>query len=299
MGYLVLEMREGSGWNDSEDHYEFPRRYLAEFEVALNDPPVIALIYEGRRGGRQAFVAWTRINQQPRRSATSRDFIVDFDGGLRSFDQPVPFAQDGVPVEHALRDIAPRLRGPMLRGRSVRSISEANAIDILMHGSSGYSRSRSYDLSGESLRPDRTQRLVTRLDRDARFRDGVLSGYRFRCAITGLGVGPGPASRLFGVLDAAHIRPVSQEGSDRPSNGIAMTPTLHRLFDAGLFTLQPKRSEIILKRSPQLQESMLVSAKARIVLEDGMRISLPGDPESRPSRDDLDFHRRQIFLKSA
>ncbi len=297
----MLEMREGSGWNDSEDHYEFPRRYLAQFEKALEDGPAVALIYEPRReGGRRSFVAWTEIRTKPQPSPKAGDFFVPFQDGLRSFDQPVPLEIGGVAVEHRLRRIERRGWGAALQGKSVRSISETNAIEILMLGSANYSRTRSYEISGEgSAMPARSRHVVTRLDRDAKFRDGVLSGYRFQCAITGLGVGPGPASRLFGVLDAAHIRPVSQEGSDRPSNGIAMTPTLHRLFDAGLFTLEPKRGEIIVKRSPQLQESMLVSAKARIALEDGMRISLPGDLGCRPSRDDLDFHRRRVFLKSA
>ena len=57
MGYLILEIREGSGWGDSESHYEFPSRYLARFEEAQSDGDAVALIYEPRRkGGRMAFV---------------------------------------------------------------------------------------------------------------------------------------------------------------------------------------------------------------------------------------------------
>ncbi len=301
MGFLILEMREGSGWNDSADSYEFPVQYLPQFQAAMNEGTATALIYEPRReGGRQAFVAWTEVVEPPRRSGAANRYLVDFHGGLRSFDQTVPFTINGIPVEHRLRSIVPGQWGAALQGKSVRVIPEANAMEILSLGCASHTRIRTYELEVSQLDAhDRTRSIIARLDRDVRFRDEVLAGYGFRCAISGLGVGPGPASRLFGVLDAAHIRPVALNGSDVPSNGIAMTPTLHRLFDAGLFTLKAKTGRVVVRRSPQLRESMLVGPRAKICLEEGMDIAVPSDTRWSPSPESLRFHESNVFLKSA
>jgi putative restriction endonuclease len=301
MGYLILEMREGSGYGDSDRTYEFPSRYLRQFDEAIADAGAIALIYEPRReGGRRAYVAWTRIQQRPTRSASTGDYVAQFDGGLRSFDQPVPFALNGVPVEHRLRSLMPSEYGRAVQGRAVRPIPEGNAIEILALGSVSYARTRVYDLANSSIETrERVRRTIEQIERDARFRDRVLMSYGFRCGLSGLGIGPKPASKLHGVLDAAHIRPVSQNGPDAANNGIAMTPTLHRLFDAGLFTLVHRRGSIIVERSPQLHEQLLVSDRSRIQLEDGMELLNPVDAAAAPSREFLAFHREQVFLRTA
>jgi putative restriction endonuclease len=301
MGYLILEMREGSGYSDSERTYEFPARYLRQFNEALADGKAIALIYEPRReGGRRAYVAWARVRQPPSRPTATSDYVALFDGGLRSFDQPVPFALNGVPVEHRLRPLTPNEYGSALQGRAVRPIPEANALEILALGSASYRRIRVYDLANESTDArERTRRMIEQIERDARFRDRILLNYDFRCGLSRLGMGPSPASRLHGVLDAAHIRPVSQSGPDAVGNGIAMTPTLHRLFDAGLFTLTPRRGAIVVERSPQLHEQLLVSDRSRIHLESGMELVLPRDAATAPSREFLAFHRENVFLRSA
>jgi hypothetical protein len=112
VGYLILEMRERSGYGDSDRTYEFPARYLRQFDEALADGEAIALIYEPRReGGRRAYVAWTRVRQRPTRPAATGDYVAQFDGGLRSFDQPVPLALNGIPVEHRLRTLTPNEYG--------------------------------------------------------------------------------------------------------------------------------------------------------------------------------------------
>jgi putative restriction endonuclease len=301
VGYLILEMREGSGYGDSDRTYEFPARYLRQFDEALADGEAIALIYEPRReGGRRAYVAWTRVRQRPARPEATGDYVAQFDGGLRSFDQPVPFALNGIPVEHRLRTLTPNGYGRAVQGRAVRPIPEANALEILALGSASYGRTRVYDLADESIATrERVRKTIEQIERDARFRDRILINYGFRCGLSGLGIGPNPASKLHGVLDAAHIRPVSQNGPDAAGNGIAMTPTLHRLFDAGLFTLVPRRGAVIVERSPQLHDQLLVSDRSRIQLEDGMELLLPNDVTAVPSRDFLAFHREQVFLKSA
>jgi putative restriction endonuclease len=71
--------------------------------------------------------------------------------------------------------------------------------------------------------------------RDARFKVSVISGYHFTCALTGYRL---IASKSTYVpLEAAHIHAHSQRGPDTPDNGLALTPTAHDLFDAGLWTV--------------------------------------------------------------
>jgi putative restriction endonuclease len=64
------------------------------------------------------------------------------------------------------------------------------------------------------------------------FRDAVLSSYEGRCCVTGL---PLPE-----CLVAGHIVPWSEDEGRRadPTNGLCMSATFDRLFEAGLITLQ-------------------------------------------------------------
>jgi len=72
-------------------------------------------------------------------------------------------------------------------------------------------------------------RVVNRLSRSANFRQKVLNAYGHRCAVTRM---------QLKLVDAAHILPVgAPESSDHVSNGIALTATYHRAFDAGLIYL--------------------------------------------------------------
>ena len=48
------------------------------------------------------------------------------------------------------------------------------------------------------------------------------------------------------LLEAAHIIPVTNNGSDNPSNGIPLCPTHHTAFDNLLFTFDPNNLSIIL-----------------------------------------------------
>lgn len=45
-------------------------------------------------------------------------------------------------------------------------------------------------------------------------------------------------------VEAAHVVPVSEGGTDDLRNGIALTQTLHWAFDRGLFGIRPGKREI-------------------------------------------------------
>ncbi len=71
--------------------------------------------------------------------------------------------------------------------------------------------------------------------RDARFKVSVISGYHFTCALTGYRLIA--AKSTYVPLEAAHIHAHARKGPDSATNGLALTPTAHDLFDAGLWTI--------------------------------------------------------------
>jgi hypothetical protein len=72
--------------------------------------------------------------------------------------------------------------------------------------------------------------------RDARFRIAVLSRYGTQCAVCDVSV--------VDLLDAAHLVPKSERGSDDPRNGIVFCSLHHRAFDRGYFAIDPQTLEI-------------------------------------------------------
>ncbi len=76
--------------------------------------------------------------------------------------------------------------------------------------------------------------LVKRRPRDPKFRENVLRAYEHRCAATGFRAAL--KGQYFGC-EAAHIQWHACEGPDLVENGFAVEPTLHKLFDAGAWTL--------------------------------------------------------------
>jgi putative restriction endonuclease len=70
----------------------------------------------------------------------------------------------------------------------------------------------------------------------------VLAAYDQRCAVTGF------QAMLGGVLfalEAAHVKWHSQGGPSVVANGIALNPTMHKLFDHGAWTLTDDRRILV------------------------------------------------------
>jgi putative restriction endonuclease len=78
--------------------------------------------------------------------------------------------------------------------------------------------------------------------RNPRFREDVLRAYEHRCAATGFRAAL--AGSYFGC-EAAHVRWHAYDGPDDVANGIALEPTMHKLFDAGAWTLTDDRRILV------------------------------------------------------
>ncbi|HSW41967.1 MAG TPA: HNH endonuclease [Patescibacteria group bacterium] len=166
-------------------------------------------------------------------------------------------------------------------------------------------RELSYPERAEHLAPallaaERAHRVVNVLERNAQFRRDVLAAYQNRCAISGFEVGPVATYQARRIIDAAHIRPVSLDGADHVTNGLALTPTLHRLFDEGLFTLAYADRGLETRISPCLDRRMIESpdGRFRMPLEDGLLVALPTAVTMRPDPAQIAYHSRNIFLSA-
>ena len=73
--------------------------------------------------------------------------------------------------------------------------------------------------------------------RDPSFRERVLRAYEYRCCVCGfdLRIGHIPAG-----LEAAHIQWHTAGGPDIEANGLSLCALHHKLFDLGVFTVDPE-----------------------------------------------------------
>ncbi len=126
-----------------------------------------------------------------------------------------------------------------------------------------------------------TQRLGQRA-----FQALVLAAYERRCAITGDKIRP--------VLQAAHIRPVSQEGQNRVDNGLLLRSDVHTLFDRGYLGVGPDRRIHV---SPRLRTEF--GNGESLYRRQGEQLGvLPARTVDRPDREALEWHMDVVFRAS-
>lgn len=126
------------------------------------------------------------------------------------------------------------------------------------------------DISALTTDRQRTITNITRYSRDANFRRKVLTAYDNRCAVT---------RYQLKLVEAAHILPVAIDGSsDHVSNGLALSPTIHRAFDNGLIYLDEELTVKINEESvTQLETLGLHGGVDSLRLLMNRRIHLPAD----------------------
>ena len=127
--------------------------------------------------------------------------------------------------------------------------------------------------------------LLSRPLRDRNFRANVLRAYSSRCAFTGFSF---KNSNGIAEIEAAHIRPVSEGGSDSTRNGLALSRSVHWMFDQGLLGLASDGQILLADR---LKESKAI---ARLI--PNLKATLPKDPALRPHPASIEWHRTNVFL---
>ena len=132
---------------------------------------------------------------------------------------------------------------------------------------------------------DRATMLVSRAVRDRQFRKRVLDAYQSTCALTGMKLINGGGRP---ETQAAHIMSVKAGGPDVASNGIALSGTVHWMFDRGLISLSDD-GDILLSR--KIND---VDGVERLIYRD-RKARLPASPLDRPHVRYLQWHRGECF----
>lgn len=129
----------------------------------------------------------------------------------------------------------------------------------------------------DALAADRRQIVesVSRYSRDANFRKIVMGAYDNRCAVTRI---------QLRLVDAAHILPVpSGDSSDHVTNGIALSPTLHRAYDNCLIYLDKDyKMRLNKEKAEELKSVNLDGGLLQFSSLLDKKIHLPMDNNQRP-----------------
>ena len=293
MTKLVLLHRSDSKYEDQPDRvYDFPATYLGAMREGVGD---WAVYYEPVKAGARGYFAVARIAQViPKPGAEGRFLALIEPRSFLPFDREVARLDGGRPLEAALAgpDGAPLAGGA--QQRAVRRLPEAEFAAIVRLGlpddlerieATRYGPAP--DLADPAAPFERPviERLLSRPYRDVAFRRQVRAAYGNRCAMSGLELRNGGGRP---EVQAAHIRPVAHQGSDSVRNGLALTGTLHWMFDRGLLSVAEDWSILVSgnKVSPGVAERLIVP---------GGRLILPAARHDWPYPDNLRWHRQNVF----
>lgn len=142
------------------------------------------------------------------------------------------------------------------------------------------------DLARALLDPvERDRQLLSRPRRNAAFARNVKRAYGGRCAMTGLALRNG-AGRP--EVEAAHIKPVEHGGPDIVQNGLALSGTVHWMFDRGLVAVADDMSILVSRNK------VPADIADRLFVPD-RKLRLPQDPRAHPHPAFLRWHRENVY----
>lgn len=303
----VLTSKPQSRYDDLLAYrYHFPRTYLRQIEKSIGD---WIIYYEPRRlsndlnraGGRQSYFAVAKLIGIERDHSRENHYFARMSEYLE-FDHPVSFKEGHGYYESGLmKTDGSTNKGAF--GRAVRNIldSEYDAIlragfELALIGEDAYFRrqniaSNNINIASGFTEADQKpydrpliERLTKRPFRDAAFRHVVRNAYNMTCAMTGIKLINGGGRP---EVQAAHIRPVADEGPDFVGNGIALSSTMHWMFDRGLVSVDDDFTIIKVKKGLPEQVEGLLNSSGKLLL--------PVESPFRPHTKFLEFHRERIF----
>lgn len=289
MAKAVFTTKPDSGYDDvREERYHFPRSYLSRVEQAVGD---FIVYYEpGKGGGRASYIAVARIERiepDPRRDGLYYARIVDY----LHFDTPVAFRAGTEFFERSLRGQKDGSYSGAFQS-AVRPLPEHEFEAIIAAGFMNSNvqpneiRPGELDDEPREFRRPIIEQVVRKPFREAAFARQVKAAYQNQCAFTGLDMRNGGGRT---EVDAAHIKPVGDghNGSDSVRNGLALSKTVHWMFDRGLLSIDSDLTILMAKR--------LVPEPIQRLLNPSGIVQLPENPLNRPHPAFLDYHRNEIF----
>lgn len=295
MANAVFTTKPEPSYDDlPELRYHFPKRYIRQAEQTVGDWIVY---YEPRReggvsspaSGRQCYFATARVSRiepDTRRNDHYYAYISDY----LEFTNPVPFRDAETFYEAGLR----KPDGSTNRGRfgwNLRVIptEEYQLICQVGFNDAAYAgpvTAPEMVLAEAPIPYGRTNRtqLLERPFRDVAFTRVVRRAYESTCAMTGLKLinGGGRCE-----IEAAHLQPVAHDGPDSPRNGIALSRTVHWMFDRGILSVSETGEILLAKR--------FVPDPVRRMLNPDGKVKFPSSAAWAPHPLFLRYHREHFF----
>lgn len=121
------------------------------------------------------------------------------------------------------------------------------------------------------------------------FKREIPKIYNYQCAISEMQI---VSSTHAQMIDACHIVPFAVSKDDTITNGIALSPTLHRAYDRGLITIT---EDYRVRVSPAISETNSPYSLGQF---EGKQILLPGNRKYYPSIENLKWHHQECFVAS-
>lgn len=292
----IFVHRTDSIYDDSPaEQYQFPRQYLGRVSACIGD---WIIYYEPSKiSDTRGYFAVAKVAHVVPDPTTKDMYLALIEPGTYlDFPNPVPFNGPFGLVERGVINDQGKISGRAQSAVRPLSVEDFNRIIDLGLAEDDAFLPRVDAMADNLLREERTPfqfeierdrvaNLGSRLVRDRLFRRRVVAAYDARCAITGLKLinGGGRAE-----VEAAHIRSVDRGGPDIVTNGIALSGTVHWMFDRGLIGLNVDL-EILVSR----QANDLDGIRA-MINQTGYAIP-PQRPLERPHPAFLAWHREHCF----
>ncbi|MBD9529942.1 HNH endonuclease [Paracoccus sp. PAR01] len=253
--------------------------------------------YEPVKAGPRGYFAVAKIMDViPKPGMDGRYLAVIESGSYLPFNCEVPRLINGRPLEAALTSAS----GGAISGGAVqlavRRLPEsdfARIVDLGLPQNLEQIEATRYEPASEELRDEAlvferpvVERLTRRKYREVAFSRKVREAYGYRCAISGLQLRNGGGRP---EVQAAHIRPVERDGSDSVRNGLALSGTLHWMFDRGLISVAEDSETILVSRNKVPSDVI-----TRLIRPNG-KLLKPVGRNHHPHPENLRWHRENIF----
>jgi len=301
MAKAVFQLKPESIYDDlPEERYHFPQMYFNDVNQSIGD---LIIYYEpsrlrksrSRKGGRSSYFAVAQIAEVIKDlRIPNHYYAIIKSGSYLEFPEAVPFREGSFFYESKLRKKDGTLNKGA-SGRSVRCIPD-NEFDLILKRAFGKTINASettediesylvFEEVKETYDRPFADCVISKPFRDQAFRDVIRKAYNSTCAITGMKIINGHGNC---EIDAAHIKPVSHFGPDSPRNGIALSKTIHWLFDRGLMSLEDDGRFLLADK--------YIPNEVKVLMNRDSYARLPELPQFRPHVTYLHFHREHIFI---
>lgn len=286
-----------------DDHlaekYHFPKQYLSRVAQTIGDWIVYYGPMQGMPSRYYSAIARTEtVTQDPK---LDNHYYANFaTGSYLDLDRPLEYAENGGYEKKLFKSDGKPNGGYTVQ--AVRILARNEFATIINAGLSepeewpprrdipldqaaelGFSESVQAPYVGPETPRDIIKQLVNRPFRDAKFRKHIREIYDRTCAFTGLRLINGKGRP---EVEAAHIIPVEKGGNDSVQNGIALSGTVHWMFDRGLLSLSDE-FDILASRHLNYDVSHM--------LHKDMKARVPSNPAVRPHSHYLEWHRDNVF----